>query len=65
MYGDDYEPKDPEGYALLEKSFEACKTIKELAALFFVAMQDKKVPREDLHVLYRRICEKKGWTLKK
>lgn len=62
MYADDYTPEgNANHYAALEILFDGCESKKELSAALFLALMDKSIPRQDLHVLHKRACLKKGW----
>ena len=62
MYADDYKPEgDKNHYAALEILFDTCESKKELSSALMVALMDVKIPRQDLHVLHKRACLKKGW----
>jgi len=61
MYGDDYQPSDRDRYDGLERLFNACQSKEELSTALMLALLDMKIPREELHVLHKRTCLKKGW----
>jgi len=61
MYGDDYMPEDPEGYKHLEVIFNDAKTRNDLRHILVWLLLETKTPRQDLHVLHKRTCIKKGW----
>jgi hypothetical protein len=61
MYGDNYKPESPKHWERLEKLFEAAQSRKELSGALMLALLDMDAPRQDLHVLHKRTCLKKGW----
>jgi len=62
MYADDYNPEGSvEHYKALEKLFDSCESKSELSGALMAALMDLTIPRQDLHVLHKRACIKKGW----
>jgi hypothetical protein len=63
MYGDDYKPHHSVRYKENEHFLSKATDREDLRTRVCMLLMDSQTPREDLHVLSKRECLKKGWKL--
>jgi hypothetical protein len=61
MYGDSYQPENPETYETACKMFATCDNRKDLSTALMMCLMDPTFARPDMHVAHKRRCIEMGW----